>query len=191
MFAPSAPATAPAADIATEAAATTALLDRAASQINTGCQAPSASAALSKHNADLTTVRNLVQKVRFQGDLQTPPVGIALTELKVVADRLAQVLSAGPASLATQEFTNAMDEVVQAAKNLQQRLPGDISTAVSNEAQGGFQNNAAVGGARGDGRLTTEATRNKSTDATQINAPIYGDPAALAQFVAAARQARV
>ena len=172
-------------DVATEADDTLVLLDRAASRINTG-----ASAALRKHHADLTTVRNLVQKIRFQGDLQTPPVGIALAELKAVADGLVQVSSsAGRSSLATQELANAVHAVVQAGENLRQRLPGDVSTAVNNEAVGGFQNNAAIGGVRPDGRVITDATGNKATDATQVNAPMYGDPAALAQFLAAAMQA--
>ncbi|KAH6848200.1 hypothetical protein B0I37DRAFT_158855 [Chaetomium sp. MPI-CAGE-AT-0009] len=187
IFSRGAPVINTATDIATEAATTVALLDRAASQIR-GCQVPGASAALSKHDNELTTIRVLIQKIRFLEDLQTPPVATALTKLKVVADRLTQVLGAGSLQ-ASQQLANAMDEVVQAAENLRQRLPGDILIPINNEVTGSFQGNAAIGGARPDGRVITEATGNKSTDAAQVNAPMYGDPAALAQFMAALQAA--
>ncbi|KAL8350110.1 hypothetical protein RB601_001394 [Gaeumannomyces tritici] len=174
-----------AADIATEAEATLALLDGAAVLIRAGCQAPNASPALPKHAENLTAVRGLVQRIKSQEDLHTPLVGAALEKLKVATMELARLSSAGPAMLATQGFDNAVDAVVQAGKNLRQRLPGDIFTADGNEVKGKYQINAAIGGARGDGRLIVEAKGNKSEDAAQINAPVFGDPAALAGIFAA------
>lgn len=81
-------------DIATEAAATTGLLNMAASQIK-GYQytTPGTAAVLSKHDEKLDTIRNLVQKIRFRQDLQTPAVANALVQLKLVAKRLVQASS--------------------------------------------------------------------------------------------------
>jgi hypothetical protein len=170
-----------------------ALIDRAARPISKACVASDTPAALRQHDSELAAVRKLVQKIRFQEDLQTPPVGMALEELGAVVAALADLVAGpgadgerGAAELATPQLADAVYAVVQAGQNLRQRLPGDIAMVSNNEAQGGFQGNAAIGGARPEGRVITESTGNKSTDATQINAPMYGDLNLLAQFMAAA-----
>ncbi|KAH6849627.1 hypothetical protein B0I37DRAFT_92760 [Chaetomium sp. MPI-CAGE-AT-0009] len=178
-------------DIPTLADAVLALLDRAARPISNACLASDAPAALRQHDSELATVRKLVQKIRFQEDMQTPPVGIALAELEAVVTALADLVTGaggerGAAELATPQLADAVYAVVQAGQNLRQRLPGDIAMVANNEVIGGFQGNAAIGGARPEGRVITESTGNKSTDATQINAPMYGDLNLLAQFMAAA-----
>src|ERR1044071_2965103 len=94
MFSRNTPAVGPATDIAAEAEATTTSLDQAVSRIK-ALQAPGASKDLVKHTNELDKIRGLVQKIRFQEDLHTPPVAVALATLKVVMDRLASVLKAG------------------------------------------------------------------------------------------------
>ncbi|KAH6641862.1 hypothetical protein F5144DRAFT_149853, partial [Chaetomium tenue] len=189
---PTTTAAAAALDIPTLAEAMLSQLDRAARPIRKASGAGDAPASLRQHDSELATVRKLVQKIRFQEDLQTPPVAMALEELEAVVTALAELVvradggGGGAAELATPQLADAVYAVVQAGQNLRQRLPGDVATVVNNEVNGGFQTNAAIGGARPEGRVITESTGNKSTDATQINAPMYGDLGALAQFMAAA-----
>ncbi|KAL6825254.1 hypothetical protein V8C40DRAFT_266163 [Trichoderma camerunense] len=174
---------APSADTITkEAGATTELLVTA-SQNMRGIT----SFNVSKHLEELSKVSNLVQKIRYQEDLQTRSVAIALATLKGVAKKLDKVLGRG--KVLQEQLSNTMNELHEAGENLRQQLPGDISTAVSNEVTKGLQINAALGGNRPEGRLLTEAIENKSTSAYQINAPIYGDASFLKDLILAATQA--
>ncbi|KAL6822741.1 hypothetical protein J3E69DRAFT_337775 [Trichoderma sp. SZMC 28015] len=162
---------APSADTITkEAEATTTLLDSASSKMR-GIE----SINVSTHLEELSKIRSLVQKIRYQQGLQTCSVATALATLKGVAEKLEQVLGV-PQKVLQIQLPNIMDELREAGKNLRQQLPGDISTALRNEANQGLQINAALGGNRPEGRVLTEAIANRSTSASQINAPIYGDP---------------
>ncbi len=127
----------------------------------------------------LGEVRNLIQKVRYQQSLQTPNVMAALDTLSSVIDELVACTGAA-ASVA--RFKNVMDEIDQASKNLREQFPGHFSVAKNNKAVNAFQTSAAIGLKASDERVVTEASGNEAERAMQINAPIMGDTAFLAQI---------
>lgn len=179
---------APSADTITEEAeATTKLLDSASSQMQ-----GIGGIDVSKHLEELKKIRGLVQKIRYQQDLQTRSVATALATLKGVAKKLDEVLGVRPEVLQEQtlNINNAMDELHEAGKNLRQQLPGDISSALRNEVSNGFQINATMGGESPEGRVITESVANKASSATQINAPVYGNPGWFEKLCVAQTQAR-
>lgn len=173
---------APSADTITkEADATTTLLDTASSKMR-----GIGSIDVYKHLEELSKIRGLVQKIRYQQDLQTRSVATALATLKGVAKKLDQVLGRG--KVLQEQLFNAMDELREAGRNLRQQLPGDISSALSNEVSNGLQINATMGKERQEGRVITEAIANKATSAAQINAPVYGNASYLEKLFLAATQ---
>ncbi|KAK4250276.1 hypothetical protein C7999DRAFT_11901 [Corynascus novoguineensis] len=128
----------------------------------------------------LSQVRGLIQKVRYQQSLQTPNVMAALEILGSVIDKLVDCTRRGNADSHTQ-LKNVMSEIDEAAKNLRQQFPGHFAVAEKNRAVKAFQANAAIGLKPSDERVITEARGNDAEGALQINAPIFGDPAFLAQ----------
>jgi len=170
-------------DAATTGALVTKSLDRAVIQIERHPGLLDAPALFDAHYQALRNTRALVQKVRYQEDLQVPHVIAALVKLGGVIDRLVARTAKGSAC-SVDGVSDAMDEVEQAAKDLSHRLPGDINVAEDNTANGGFQVNAAIGVEQSDRRKLIETRRNMVTDAIQINAPIYGNAAFLAEIAA-------
>lgn len=121
----------------------------------------------------LADVNKLIQKVRFNDDLQTPTVGRALLKVEDVLARLGQASAGG----SVDDIYDVVVELVQAAKNLRNGLPGDVHLADGNKATGrGSQLNGAIifAGSQRPDRLVSEAMRNEVADGFQTNAPIYG-----------------
>lgn len=131
----------------------------------------------------LGEVRSLIQKVRYQQSFQTPNVMAALETLGAVIDVLVASTTGGTASLT--RFENVMNEIDEAAKNLRQQFPGHYAVARKNKAVKAFQANAALGLKVSDKRVVTEAEGNEADGSLQVNAPVFGDPAFLAQIAGA------
>ncbi|EJT73028.1 hypothetical protein GGTG_09879 [Gaeumannomyces tritici R3-111a-1] len=182
-----------------DAASAVSLIDEAASWIKTRCHSHRrqdatsaavitpgttfevAAADLGRHDEKLCTIRDLVIRTRLSPNMQTPPVANALVLLQSAVKGLVSI--SGTASF--EQLATAMDKVDRAAKDLRQRLTGDIPMTVGNVIEGYYQIGAAIGGSRRDGPLIIEARGNKATNTVQINAPVFGDPAALAQIFTA------
>lgn len=160
---------------ATDAAATTELLDNAVAHIE-GCKGRTiTSVNLNNHINKLAAIRSLLQRIRYQVDLQTPAVASALAPIKPPLKMLVQTSSLS-------QITNIMDELDQASINLRRQLPGNFSMASDNKVTAGFQGNAPIGGQQPEGRIISEAMRNHAENSMQINAPVYGDISALVKL---------
>ncbi|KAL9119463.1 MAG: hypothetical protein Q9187_003984 [Circinaria calcarea] len=152
-----------AANISSEAAYATKLLDKAVSYIGE---------VRKTYKNNLNDIRSLLQSVKYQDALQTPTVGLALSTVKDVLERLVQV-SKSPRDL-NHQLSKIMDELNQATVNLRSQLPGDISTASDNNAKSGIQTNAAIGGNSPEGRVGTTASRNTATNRFMLGLEIIG-----------------
>lgn len=166
---------------AAEAATTS--LDLAVAQIKDCHSLRRSPVVLDDAHETLAQVRSLIQKVRYQQAFQTPNVMAALGNLGSVIDVLVTCTRGGTTSLTV--FENTMNEIDEATKNLRQQFPGHFAVARNNKADDAFQVNAAVGLKASDERVIAEAWGNDAKGALQINAPIFGDAAVLAQIATA------
>ncbi len=165
----------------TVAEAATMSLDLAMAQIKESQTLQAKPVALDAQQT-LEEARSLIQRVRYQQSLQTPNVMAALDTLSSVLEELVACTGA-TASVA--RFKNVMDEIDQASKNLRQQFPGHFFVAKNNKAVDAFQICAAVGLKVSDERVVAEAAGNEVERGVQINAPIMGDTAFLAQIAVA------
>ncbi|KAK3348625.1 hypothetical protein B0T25DRAFT_546120 [Lasiosphaeria hispida] len=162
-------------DVGAEATATTDLVDSALAVIDEA--GAKNSPVLQKHGDELSEIRELIQKIRYQGDFQTPDVGRALVKFKAVAESLVQVVSADAGNFTARDLDKSMDEITNAAENVRKQLAGDIVTAKNNVIETGFQINAPIGKTFAEGRIISKALGNRAINANQVNSLVYGSAA--------------
>lgn len=154
--------------------AATKLLDRAIASLETLRDAPKGRkgdlATFNSQISSLDSTRKLLQRILYRDDLQTQVLAPALAKVKGVLQRLEKDVQQQGVKL-----SNTMDELENATCNLRLAMPGDVSEASDNKAEDTFQVNAAMGGKRPDGRVSTLASGNVAKGSFQSNAPIYGD----------------
>jgi len=168
------------ASAATEAKATTVLLDQADRYLSIVFDNHKGEKDtledLEKHEKQLTVTKELLDKISFQDQYQTPVVAAALPPVKEVVVKLVKDLGGGqPPSL--RQITKDIGELGKATLNLRSQLPGNHFEALRNKAEGGFQNNNYVGKISPDEKITAIANDNEEKNAFQINGPWNGDPA--------------
>ncbi|KAK0623480.1 hypothetical protein B0T14DRAFT_564834 [Immersiella caudata] len=159
-------------DVAAEAKATSKLLDKAVLIINRTRQANKAPASFYEYQDDLDETTQIVHRVEYRSDMQTPNVGRALGPLKDAVEKLTQILVDG--SYMSGQLDHVMSKLVEATKNLQDQLPGDVAIVENNEADDAAQLNGFFGKTERQGRIYAEVKGNKAKGGRQVNGAVYG-----------------
>jgi len=178
-------------DVVIKAAAVARLLDTAADHIQRFRKASPGSATkdLGGYDSEIATIRTLVQQIRFVQDLQTPPLASALTMLEIILEKLVKVSSESLDSL--QQLEHAMDELIDAARDLRLKMLAD-TLRTPNKLSDGYQVNVSFGGHDTRRRVYSSIDMDQSRHAFQVNAPLhrFEDPASFAQLAAILAQVR-
>jgi len=150
----------------------------------TACWAAGAAVEdLGRHDRELWYIRDLVQIIRFDEDLHTPPVANALGLLRTcVADKLLPVLREDSCSL--EQLAIAMSEVKRAVRDLRNWLP-ILQLRQEQQLEGSVCINSDIGGNADCERIIISAQRNEASNGFQVNAPMRGDASFLAAMIAA------